>query len=137
MKAVKKPAPAPVPMDPSRKLLEKRKKKTKSVKAKKEEEEVFSTRDLFPYLGKKNVEQTVKEICGSNPKWASVVAYHNRIASHGIHLELDTLLRGMLLPMDYNELIRQAIKVLKPKPSSLILKPRPAFEQEIDVTNKS
>lgn len=87
--AAKKPAVS----DPSRRLLERRKKKSKTVKAKKDEEEVLSTRELFPYLGKKNVEQTVKQICSSNPKWASVVAYHNRISSHGIALELDTLLR--------------------------------------------
>ena len=90
-----------------------RKKKTKVVKKETKKENVQSTHDLWAHLGKANVEKAVKELCLANPKWAKVVANHNRILSRGIVLELDTLLKGMLLPMDYNNLIRQAIKKLE------------------------
>jgi hypothetical protein len=103
-------------------LETKKKKKTKKkskIPGKKEEDddcnEVMSTRELFSDLGKKNVERVVIDICKANPKWAPVIAHHNRILKHGIQLELDTLLRGMLLPTDYNLVVRQAIKILVPK----------------------
>ena len=89
-----------------------RKKKTKVVKKDSKKQEIHSTHDLFPELGKENVERAVKELCLANPKWSKVVSNHNRIRSRGIILDLDTLLKGMLLPMDYNNLIRQAIKKL-------------------------
>lgn len=90
-----------------------RKKKTKVVKKESKKDNIHSTHDLFPELGKANVERAVKELCLANPKWAKVVSNHNRIQSRGITLDFDTLLKGMLLPMDYNSLIRQAIKKLE------------------------
>ena len=90
-----------------------RTKKTKVVKKEKKKDNIQCTQDLFAHLGKANVERAVKELCLANPKWAKVVSNHNRIQSRGITLDFDTLLKGMLLPMDYNNLIRQAIKKLE------------------------
>ena len=42
---------------------------------------------------------------------------HAVVVKNGVDLEFDTLLRGMLLPMDYNKVIRQAIDILKPRRS--------------------
>jgi hypothetical protein len=96
-----------------------KKKKSKVLQTKAEEDsEVMSTRELFPYLGKENVERVIIEICEANPKWSSIIEYHTRIMAFGIHLELDTLLRGMMLPTDYNEVIRQSIEALVPRQRS-------------------
>ena len=50
-----------------------RKKKTKVVKKDSKKQEIHSTHDLFPELGKENVERAVKELCLANPKWSKVV----------------------------------------------------------------
>ena len=92
-----------------------KRKKKGSQQVKETEDEIISTLDLFPQLGKANVERVVREICASNPKWAPVMANHQRILSRGISLEFDTYLKGILLPMDYNEIVRQAIKKLNPR----------------------
>ena len=115
------------------------------MKKESKKETIHSTHDLFPELGKENVERAVKELCLANPKWSKVVANHNRIRSRGITLDLDTLLKGMLLPMDYNNLIRQAIRKLsaghsRSRQPSLIVTPAAVAggnETVIDVTNKS
>ena len=99
---------------PSVRGWRKRKKKG-SQQVKETGDEIISTLDLFPQLGKANVERVVREICASNPKWAPVIANHQRILSRGIHLEFDTYLKGILLPMDYNEIVRLAIKKLIPR----------------------
>ena len=95
------------------------KKKRSKVQEKKKEKaeekkEVFSARELFSSIGKKQAEKILKDICSANPKWVHVVDNHDRIISHGIDLDLDTLLKGMLLPMDYNKVIREAIRILRP-----------------------
>ena len=64
------------------------------------------------------MDRVVKEICASNRKWTAIVANHQQILSRGIQLEFDIYLKGMLLPQDYNEIVRQAIRKLNPRKGS-------------------
>ena len=91
--------------------------KKKKEKAEEKKKEVFSATDLFASIGKKQAEKVLKDICSANGKWVHVVENHAVVVKNGVDLEFDTLLRGMLLPMDYNKVIREAIDRLKPRRS--------------------
>ena len=49
-------------------------------------------------------DKKLTELCMGNPKWSHVIHYHNKIQGYGVHMDLDTLLHGMLPPSDYKEL---------------------------------
>ena len=83
-----------------------RRKKKLSSSDVKESDPILSTADLFPELGKENVERVVMEICNSNPKWAPVIANHHRILSRGIRLEFDTYLKGAFI----NQVVNAGVK---------------------------
>ena len=91
--------------------------KKRKEKADEKKKEVFSATDLFASIGKKQAEKVLKDICSANSKWVHVVENHAVVVKNGVDLEFDTLLRGMLLPMDYNKVIRQAIDILRPRRS--------------------
>jgi hypothetical protein len=81
---------------------------------------------IFPEKPEPEVEKTKNEklerekkltvACMSNPKWSHVIHYHNKIQKYGVHLDLDTLLHGMLPPSDYKELHEKCFGTLFPQP---------------------
>ena len=72
----------------------------------------------FLFLGRENVDRVIREICASSRKWTPVLENHQRILSRGINLEFDTYMKGILLPQDYNEIVRLAIRRLTPRKNS-------------------
>ena len=64
------------------------------------------------------MDRVIREICASSRKWTPVLENHQRILSRGINLEFDTYMKGILLPQDYNEIVRLAIRRLTPRKNS-------------------
>ena len=73
---------------------------------------------LHTTVGRENVDRVIREICASSRKWTPVLENHQRILSRGINLEFDTYMKGILLPQDYNEIVRLAIRRLTPRKNS-------------------
>ena len=69
---------------------------------------------LFPNMSQSDIDKKFMRICNDDPSWKKFVNSYKKIRKSGVkNLDLDTMLRGLLHPSDYREVIHKI--VVEPK----------------------